>query len=76
MRTRTGCSRSRVAAISIISHGGEGAIRLGSTIVDSAVVSQAHAALATIGAALAPGGDILLYGCDTGEGSDGQALVD
>ncbi len=69
-------SQTGVSAISIIAHGAEGEIRLGSTIVDQAVVSQSHAALATIGSALAPGGDILLYGCDTGEGTDGQALVD
>ncbi len=69
-------SQTDVSAISIIAHGAEGEIRLGGTIVDQAVVSQSHAALATIGGALAPGGDILLYGCDTGEGTNGQALVD
>ncbi len=65
-----------IADISIIAHGGDGAIELGNTIVNSDTVTQSQAALATIGASLAPGGNILLYSCDTGAGATGQALVD
>ncbi len=65
-----------IGAISIIAHGGDGAIRLGDTIVNADTVAHSQAALATIGASLAPGGDILLYSCDTGAGTTGQALVD
>ncbi len=65
-----------LSSISIIAHGGDGAIRLGDTIVNADTVAHSQAALAAIGASLAPGGDILLDSCDTGAGSTGQALVD
>ncbi len=65
-----------LASISVIAHGSEGAIRLGATTVNAIAVSGSQDALARIGASLAPGGSIQLYGCDTGGGSNGQALVD
>ncbi len=65
-----------ISSISIIAHGGDGAIRLGDSIVNADTVAHSQTALAAIGASLAPGGDILLDSCDTGAGTTGQALVD
>ena len=54
-----------VDAIHILSHGREGEIRLGDTVLDSASIVGEHAdALARIGASLTANGDILIYGCD------------
>ena len=64
-----------VSAVSIISHGAEGEIKLGSTILTSANLSQHQAALQEIGAALGPRGDLLIYGCDVAEGADGSGFV-
>lgn len=68
--------RHDVSDVSIIAHGNQGEIELGSTIVTEATLNANAATLRTIGHALAPGADILLYGCDTGEGSAGQQFVD
>ncbi|MBP4049355.1 DUF4347 domain-containing protein [Chromobacterium violaceum] len=68
-------SHSGYSAIHIISHGQENDLQLGTLQLTSANVGSHQAELATIGQALRPGGDILLYGCDVAEGSDGAALV-
>lgn len=68
--------RRDVPAISIIAHGNQGEIELGAGIVTQASLAGSAAALKSIGAALAPGGDLLLYGCDVGMGSAGQSFVD
>ncbi|POZ62854.1 DUF4347 domain-containing protein, partial [Chromobacterium alticapitis] len=63
-------------ALHIVSHGQENDLQLGATELTTANVASYQAELATIGQALRPGGDILLYGCDVAEGSAGAALVD
>ncbi|UTH76148.1 Ig-like domain-containing protein [Chromobacterium sp. IIBBL 290-4] len=68
-------THSGYGAIHIISHGQENDLQLGTTELTTANVANYQAELATIGQALRPGGDILLYGCDVAEGSDGAALV-
>src|ERR1700722_10133846 len=65
-----------VSAVSIISHGAEGEIKLGSTILTSSNLDQHQAALQAIGDALGPDGDLLIYGCDVGEGVSGVSFVD
>ncbi|HKS62174.1 MAG TPA: DUF4347 domain-containing protein, partial [Xanthobacteraceae bacterium] len=67
---------SDLAAIQIVSHGSEGSITLGSTVLDNGNVVSFADALAQIGAALASGGDIMLYGCDVAGGSSGQQFID
>ena len=65
-----------VSAIHIVSHGEEGAFYLGTTRVDQAAITGSLAGeLAQIGRSLEPGGDILIYGCDFAEGSDGAAAL-
>ncbi len=68
-------SRHDVADVSIIAHGNAGEVELGSTIVTQATLAASATDLHTIGAAIAPGGDLLVYGCDVGEGSAGQSFV-
>src|SRR5216683_3121389 len=64
-----------VDAIHIVSHGEDGTIRLGSTILAANDINQFSQPLAAIGAALKPGGDILLYGCDVGQGAAGDIFM-
>ncbi|MFC0252221.1 Ig-like domain-containing protein [Massilia consociata] len=67
--------RNGIDALHLVSHGREGAVSVGSTLL-TADSLPAHAdALAVIRAALAPGADILLYGCDVGAGTNGAAFV-
>jgi VCBS repeat-containing protein len=64
-----------LASISIVGHGASGAIDLGSTVVDDANLASHAAALSSIGAALAPGGDLALYACDTAAGAAGAQFI-
>jgi hypothetical protein len=67
--------RSNITAIHIVGHGNAGLLQLGSTTLTSANLDAHAASLSAIGAALAPGGDILLYGCNVAQGEDGQGFI-
>ena len=67
--------RSGVGAIHVISHGSQGALVLGSTVLDGGNLAAYRTQLADIGAALNAGGDILLYGCNVAAGTEGAAFV-
>ena len=61
------------SAIHIFSHGVAGSLQLGDSQLDAESISGKHAeALKTIGEALSESGDILIYGCDFGQGEDGK----
>jgi hypothetical protein len=64
-----------VDAIHLVSHGENGAIQVGATWLTEADISAYSGELAQIGAAMKPGGDFLIYGCDVAEYSDGKLLV-
>src|ERR1700704_3750191 len=66
---------SNLAAISIVGHGSTGAIDLGSTVLDEGDLSSEATALAQIGSALAPDGEIALFACDTAAGAAGQQFI-
>ncbi|HWW09933.1 MAG TPA: DUF4347 domain-containing protein, partial [Candidatus Acidoferrales bacterium] len=66
---------SGLSSISIISHGESGALELGSSFVTDGNLSAHSNALAEIGASLAPGGAIQLYGCDVALGAGGQQFI-
>ncbi|WP_271411397.1 DUF4347 domain-containing protein [Pseudomonas sp. Q1-7] len=66
--------RSGLDAIHIISHGAEGQVLLGTSVLDMGSLQQRAGDLAAIGDALKADGDILLYGCDVAKGS-GQTLI-
>ncbi|WP_068493932.1 DUF4347 domain-containing protein, partial [Paramagnetospirillum marisnigri] len=62
-------------AIHILSHGAEGAVELGSAVLDLAAIETRQAELAAIATALSADGDILLYGCDVAKDSAGLAFL-
>ena len=64
-----------LSAISIVGHGASGEIDLGSTVLDDANLAGDAAALSVIGAAIAPGGNLALFACDTAAGSAGQKFI-
>src|SRR5262245_1219594 len=66
---------SDLSAIQIVSHGSEGSITLGSTVLDNDTLASYADLLAQIGATLAPNGDIMLYGCDVAVGTIGQQFI-
>ena len=73
--TKILAGRSGISGIHLISHGSEAALQLGALNLNAQNL-QAHAGdLATIGNALNPNADILLYGCNVAKGSDGTAFV-
>ncbi|WP_321815543.1 MULTISPECIES: DUF4347 domain-containing protein [unclassified Paraburkholderia] len=68
-------THSGVSAIHLISHGADGEIQAGSAWLNLGDLSQYSAELSAIGAAMKPGGDFLIYGCDVAQDASGQALV-
>jgi hypothetical protein len=71
----TSHSIQKLAAIDIVAHGADGELQFGTAQLDSATIGQYQADLATIGAALRPGGDIQLYGCDVAQDAAGDAFL-
>lgn len=65
-----------IAALHIVAHGSAGALYLGNGKVDAAALAAHTYDLAAIGRQMAPGGDILLYGCDVAAGAAGAAFID
>jgi hypothetical protein len=63
---------SGVTAIHILSHGSDGHIDLGASVLDERTMSTVYkAALTSIAANLSANADILVYGCDFGSGDVG-----
>ena len=69
-------STAKLAGIQIISHGGEGCLLLGASLVTDSNLERYTKQLAVIGNALAENGDILLYGCEVAKGAKGRAFID
>ncbi|BAE52081.1 ELWxxDGT repeat protein [Paramagnetospirillum magneticum] len=71
-------TQSGYDSISILSHGSQGVLTLGSDTLDASNLSGAvtQAELAQIGHALKAGGDLMLYGCDVAKGEDGQHFIE
>ena len=63
------------SALHLVSHGSAGEVQLGSTLLDAAALEQHQAALVELAKLLAPGADLMVYGCDVAQGADGQAFV-
>jgi Ca2+-binding RTX toxin-like protein len=62
-------------AIHILSHGRDGALQLGSGWLETGNLEEHAETLRTIGAALAPHGNLLVYGCNVARSSGGKAFV-
>ncbi len=65
-----------ITAVHIVSHGRPGSVELGNLWLDSNNIAIHGDKLARIGQALAPGGDLLLYGCNLAAGEAGVAFLD
>ncbi|WP_353396044.1 DUF4347 domain-containing protein, partial [Hydrogenophaga sp. 5NK40-0174] len=64
--------REGITAIHIVSHGVEGQLMLGNTVLTSATMQAQHGeALEQISGALSDDADILIYGCNFTEGEEG-----
>lgn len=68
--------RGPVEAIHLVTHGAAGQIDLGTARITGATVNDFSAGLAQLGQALGEHGDLLIYGCDVAQGSDGAAFVE
>src|SRR3569833_2622395 len=68
-------SHGGLDAIHLVSHGSGGDLILGGRDYTANSLSSYAGDLQIIGGALKPGGDILLYGCDIGDGVAGTALL-
>lgn len=68
--------RSGLDAVHVVSHGAAGEVRLGAARLDAAALAAQAAQVRAWGRALAPDGDLLLYGCEAASATEGRALVD
>ncbi len=62
--------------IHILGHGAAGEMLLGDDLLNAATVANDTQALDRLAAELGPDSDLLLYGCQTGAGTTGAALVE
>ncbi len=62
-------------AVHLFSHGAEAAIMLGKTVLSLATLQTNAAHLQSWQAALAPGADLLIYGCNVAAGPGGEAFI-
>uniref|UniRef100_UPI0025CE13BE tandem-95 repeat protein n=1 Tax=uncultured Pseudacidovorax sp. TaxID=679313 RepID=UPI0025CE13BE len=67
--------RSGVGAVHVLAHGSDGRLQLGASVLDAASLLQRAPEVAGWSGALAPGADLLLYGCDLAETAVGRSLV-
>ena len=68
--------RTGLDSVQLISHGAAGTLLLGNTLLTSDNLASYQVQLRQIGASLADGGDLLLYGCDVAHGAGGQHFID
>ncbi|MBL8378811.1 MAG: cadherin-like domain-containing protein [Burkholderiales bacterium] len=68
--------RRDIAAVHLISHGADGRVALGASVLDFDTVRSQAAAIKAWGAALSEDADLLIYGCDVAASADGRALID
>ncbi|UCF76052.1 MAG: DUF4347 domain-containing protein, partial [Betaproteobacteria bacterium] len=68
--------RQNVQAIHIISHGTDGAVKLGSLWLQDSNLNQHAEAIAGWGKALGSDADLLIYGCNVAATESGRSLVD
>ena len=66
---------TNLTGIQIVSHGAAGELELGATMLNDSDLSVHVNALASIGSALAKGGGLSLYACDTAAGATGQQFI-
>ncbi|HEY9237187.1 MAG TPA: DUF4347 domain-containing protein [Phenylobacterium sp.] len=67
--------RTDITAIHIVGHGQAGVMMLGSATLGAGDIDAYAGELRAIGGALAPDGDIQLWGCEVGAGPEGAAFI-
>lgn len=67
---------SGVDAVHIVSHGGEGYLRLGSDVLSGDTLAWHSEQLKAWQASLSDKADLMLYGCDVAASAEGVALLD
>ena len=60
-------SYSELNTIQILSHGAQGVLNLGNTVLDQHNIDRYSSQLGRIGKSLSPSGDLLLYGCNVAQ---------
>jgi len=68
-------AHTNLAAIHFVTHGNDANFRLGTSVINTQTLTQYTDNLNRWGAALAEHGDILFYGCNLAESSEGRELV-
>lgn len=68
-------TRTDLSAVHLVSHGDAGLLRLGTTTVDASVLAARAEEVASWRQALTADADLLVYGCDVGQGLTGAAFV-
>ncbi|MDL5038615.1 DUF4347 domain-containing protein [Comamonas sp. Y6] len=69
--------RGDVGSVQVIAHGSAGQLWLGSTFLDNTALQrpEVQAQLAALGQGLTADGDLLVYACNTAQGSEGAQFV-
>jgi hypothetical protein len=68
--------RKDIGAIHIISHGSEGEVQLGGSVLDLQSLRSHAAEIESWANSLTPDADLLIYGCNVAGSPDGRTLVD
>ena len=68
-------ARKNISAVHLISHGVKGALDLGALTLDRQTLRDRGADLKRIRAALSGSADLFLYGCEVGQGLEGQEFL-
>ncbi len=68
--------RHDIDAVHLISHGTDGAIMLGNSVLSGQNLAAYEVQIAAWGDALGGHRDLLIYGCGVAENADGKALID
>ncbi|TDJ38602.1 MAG: DUF4347 domain-containing protein, partial [Gammaproteobacteria bacterium] len=68
--------RSDLSAVHIISHGSDGSITLGDSVLDYDRLVADAKTIQGWGNAFTEDGDLLIYGCNLAAGADGRAFID
>ena len=68
--------QSGIESVHIVSHGNDGEVQLGSTVLNSETIERYAGRIASWSNGLSSSADILFYGCDLAATEDGEHLVE
>ncbi len=74
--SRVLANRRECASIHFITHGSSGQIQLGNELIDAEMLKNRSGVFRQWGKSLTQTGDILLYGCEVGQGQRGVNFID